>query len=108
MSDTLILLATLIACGIATFAMRLSFILGGKWLKLGPNFHSLLRYVPPAVLTALIAPELLIRESAIDISTHNPRFWAGLLAIGAALVTRSVVLTIIVGMGALWLLRWLL
>jgi branched-subunit amino acid transport protein len=106
-SDTLVLILTLVACGLATFAMRLSFIFGGKWMRLGPTFQSLLRYVPPAVLTALIAPELLIREGAIDVSTLNPRFWAGLLAIGAALVTRSVLLTIIVGMSALWLLRWL-
>ncbi len=108
MSDTLVLIATLVVSGLTTFSMRLSLILGGRWIKLGPGFQSLLRYVPPAVLTALIAPELLLREGALDVSMHNPRFWAGLLAIGAALATRSVLLTIVVGMGALWGLRWLI
>jgi branched-subunit amino acid transport protein len=107
MSDTFKLVATLLGCGLITFAIRLSFILGGRWVTLGPRFQALLRYVPPAVLTALIAPELLLREGTFDVGMQNFRLWAGLLAIVAALVTRSVILTILVGMGALWGLRWL-
>lgn len=101
------LVGTMAACGLATFLIRFSFFAGGRRLSLGPRFQSLLRYVPPAVLSALIAPELLLRDGAFDPSPRNPRLVAGLVAILVAAVSRSVLLTIACGMLALWGLSWL-
>jgi branched-subunit amino acid transport protein len=102
------LILTMVAGGLVTLLIRLSFIVGGRRLALGPRFQSLLRYVPPAVLSALIAPELLLRGGSFDPSPRNPRLVAGLVAIAVAVATRSVLLTIACGMLALWGISWLL
>ena len=102
------LIVTMVGCGLVTFLIRFSFLVGGRRFTLGPHFQSLLRYVPPAVFSALIAPELVIRGGSPDFSLRNPRLIAGLLAIGVALASRSVLLTIACGMLALWGINWLL
>jgi branched-subunit amino acid transport protein len=94
--------------GLVTFATRFVPILTLERLAIPPRLRRALRFVPPAVLSAILFPELLIREGALDISLGNERLLAGLLAIGVARFSRNVLLTIAAGMAALWLLQWLL
>jgi branched-subunit amino acid transport protein len=63
-----------------------------------------LRFVPPAVLTAIVVPELLYRNGQIDVSLTNLRLLAGLIAIVVAWRTKNALLTIGAGMIALWVL----
>lgn len=95
------LLLAMAACGLVTFLVRLSFIAGGRWLSAGPWFSNVLRYVPPAVLGALIAPEILPGGWAM-VTPANPRLWAALVALTVAWATRHVLATIAAGMLALW------
>jgi branched-subunit amino acid transport protein len=60
--------------------------------------------VPPAVLTAIVVPELLYRNDQIDVSLTNARLLAGLIAIVVAWRTKNALITIGVGMIALWML----
>ncbi len=91
----------MLAGGLLTYAIRLSFILlWGKipmpaWLKRG------LRFVPPAVFSAIIFPEILISSGGFDLSPTNPRLLAGLLAGVVAWRTGNVLLTILTGMAIL-------
>lgn len=96
-----------LACGLLTFAIRLSFIaLEGRYRP--PNwFVRWLPFVPIAALTALTAPELLLVAGKLELSTGNPRLWAGLLAIAVAARWRNTLLTIASGFVALILLRQL-
>ncbi|WP_374514006.1 AzlD domain-containing protein [Niveibacterium sp.] len=103
MRDGIGLVLTLLACGLVTFLTRFSFIAGGRRLALSPRLQALLRYVPPAVLAALIAPEIFVRDGAVALSLLSPRPIAALLAALVALYTRSVSLTIGAGLLALWL-----
>lgn len=99
----------LIVCiGMATFAIRISFVLGLGKVEVSPLVLRILRLVPIAVLTAIIMPQLVLPAGSIDLSTGNPRWIAGILAALIAWWTRNVFLTIVVGMVALWLLQWLL
>lgn len=99
---------TFILAGALTFLTRLSFIvLLGKfnaplWLTRA------LRFVPPAVLTAIIVPDLVLKAGALAIAPTNARLLAGLIAIAVAWHTKNALLTIGVGMATLLLLRWLL
>ncbi len=94
--------------GVLTFAIRLSFILFWGRLNIPDWLQRALRFVPPAVLTAIIFPELLIRNGVLDLSLTNPRLVAGAVAILVGLKTRNMILTILVGMAVLWLLQfWL-
>lgn len=97
----------IVLAGLLTFGTRLSFIaLAGIWQP-PPLFQRALRYVPPAVLSAIILPEMFIQDGAVVILPVNPRLVAGILAIGLAWRTRSTFLTIVAGMLALYALQWL-
>ena len=65
-----------------------------------------LQFVPPAVLTAIIAPELFLQDGSLSLSLANGRLVAGLIAILVAWRTKNVVLTILTGMAAMWLIQW--
>jgi branched-subunit amino acid transport protein len=94
---------TMILAGLLTFLTRLSFIaLWGRWTP--PEWlRRGLRFVPPAVLTAIIVPELLMRDGVL--TPFSPRLLAGVVAALVAWRTKNIVWTIVVGMGALLLLQ---
>lgn len=106
MSDEWCLILTMLGGGVVTFATRLIFLMSGERFRLGAGFRALLGYVPPAVLAALIAPEILIRNGELSVAGDNPRLWAALLAGVVALLTRNVLATIGGGLAALWLIQY--
>lgn len=99
--------ATIAAVGVGTYLLRLSFIALWQRLSIPPLVDRALEYVPAAVLAALVVPALLRPEGAIDISPHNHELIAGALAAATAWYSRNVLATLATGMGALWLLQWL-
>jgi len=107
MNNAALLWITLIAAGLITYAFRLSLILLLGRIQLSPLMRRALRFVPPAALTAIVFPELLIRDGVLQVGLDNPRLLAGLLATVVAWRTKSILWTIVVGMLALWLLQWL-
>jgi len=94
--------------GLVTFALRLLPVILLERIEIPLRVRQALRFVPPAVLSAIIFPELLRPRGALDISLSNVRLLAGLLAALVAWRTRNVLLTIAVGMGALWILQAIL
>jgi len=98
----------MLSAGLLTYATRLSFILLFGRIDMPPILRRALHYIPPAVLTAIIFPEIFSPNGQPDLSLANPRFLAGVLAALVAWRTRNVVLTILIGMGALLALQaWL-
>ncbi|MDR0769777.1 MAG: AzlD domain-containing protein [Burkholderiales bacterium] len=100
--DLLFLMAV---CGALTFLLRFSFIAGNRFLPQSPGLQHVLRYVPPAVLAALIAPEIFAHNGTLSLALDNIRLWAALVAMAAAYLTRHVLATIAAGMAALWCLQ---
>ena len=100
------LLFTILIIGVGTYLARLSFIaiIGDRTLPAwaaGP-----LRYVTPAVFAALIAPAVLVADGTFALNpAANPRFLAAVLAALAAWRFRNVLVTIGVGMAALWIIE---
>jgi branched-subunit amino acid transport protein len=92
--------------GLGTFALRLSFIELIDRFALPAVMRRGLRFVPPAVLAALVIPAL-VHGGAEGGEFHNPRLLAGLMAGIVAWYTRSVVWTLCAGMGTIWVLVWL-
>jgi branched-subunit amino acid transport protein len=95
----------LFATGLITYGIRLSLILLYGKHEMPARLQQALRYVPPAVLSAIIFPEVLLIEGHVNISLENPRLLAGALAAFVAWRTKNVVLTIVVGMGTLLVLQ---
>jgi len=98
----------IIFAGLLTFGIRLSFILLHDHVKVPDWFRRGLRFVPAAVLSAIILPELATRNIMLDISLRNPQLFAGALAVLVAWRTKNVLLTILAGMAALLLFQALL
>lgn len=97
-------LAVLLA-GLATFAIRFSFIGAAGRIKIPAWFSRMLRFVPVAALTALVWPDVLITQGAFTLG--EPRLIAGLIAAIIAWKTRNILATLGGGMLVLWLLQWL-
>jgi branched-subunit amino acid transport protein len=98
----------LLGMGLITYALRLSMIAALGRIQVPDVVQRGLRFVPPAVLTAIILPELLRPSGAYDITLGNVRLLAGILAILVAWRSRNALLTIAVGMAAFWVLGALL
>lgn len=99
---------TIIVMGLITYSIRLSLILLLQRIAIPPLLQQGLKYVPIAVLSAIIFPELFQPQGALDLSWGNVRWLAGLAAALVAWRTRNVLWTITAGMGVLWLLSALL
>lgn len=94
--------------GALTYAIRLSFILLLERVSVPPLFARALRLVPAAVLSAIIFPEIFIRDGKFALSLSNERLLAGMLAFLVAWRTKNALLTVLVGMASLYLLQVLL
>lgn len=73
--------------------------------KLPPFFERSFRYIPPAVLAALVAPSIFYARSAAGYQISYIKITAGIIAFGVALKTRSIFATLTTGMVLLWLLK---
>ena len=100
--NSLALWLTLTVIGLITFAYRLSFIALMDKLRVPVIAQRALRFVPVAALTATIVPELVIHGGVANLSLTNLRLIAGIVAIMVAWRTKNTLLTIGVGMAALW------
>ncbi len=99
----------MVGMGVVTYGIRLSFFVFVHHSSLPALARDALRYVTPAVLTAIIVPAVLYVDGAgeFDPWVTNARVPAALLAVAVAALTKNVWATIAVGMCALWLLEWL-
>ena len=93
--------------GLITFGLRFSLIYLFGRFEVPETMRRALHYVPPAVLSAIIVPELLIRDGSVSLSLENIRLLAGIIAIITAWVSRNTLLTILTGMAALLIIGWL-
>lgn len=106
-SDSIFWLIVL-ALTIGNYLFRLSFIAIFGQRAIPPLLERLLRFVPVAVLPALIVPALVFQKGILHVGLENPRLIAGLLAAIVAWKTENMLATIGVGMGTLWILQALL
>jgi branched-subunit amino acid transport protein len=97
-----------VAMGVATYGVRLSVLALMPHTALPRPARDALRFVTPAILTAIIVPAVLYAgdNGAFDATPGNQRILAALIAIAVAWAARNVWLTIGAGMAALWLLQW--
>jgi branched-subunit amino acid transport protein len=65
-----------------------------------------LKYVPPAVLAAIVVPDVLIRDERLSLSFANAQLIATLVGGVVIWLTRNLLLTIVTGMLTLLTWRW--
>ncbi|TCK04184.1 AzlD domain-containing protein [Marinobacterium mangrovicola] len=104
MSD-LALWSLFVAVGIGTFALRFSFIgLHGR-LHIPPLLKRALAYVPASVLAALVVPAVTLTGPDKSFAFDNLQIPAAIIAALVAWKSRNTLLTLLAGMGSLWLLQ---
>jgi branched-subunit amino acid transport protein len=94
-----------IGMALVTFGVRYPVMLLVGRLPLPQSVFKALRYVPLAVLAAIITPAVLMPNGEIDLSLNNSYLLAGIISVVIAWRTKNLLLTILVGMGALLVLR---
>lgn len=104
--DQGLILLTMVGMGLVTYLPRLLPILflSGRTLK--PLLVAWLRLVPPAVLSAMLLPSLLIPGKEVDLGFGNIFFWTALIAFPVAWKSKSLFATVLVGMGLVALARY--
>lgn len=91
---------------LVTYGIRLSFLVFGHRLAFPLWLERSLRYVPAAVLTALVVPMALAPQGAIELSLSNA-YLPGTLAAGlVAFYSRHTLAAIVSGFVVYGLWRW--
>jgi branched-subunit amino acid transport protein len=66
-----------------------------------------LRYVPVAILAAMLFPALLVTDNGVACGPRNIYLWASVPTFVVAWKTRSLFGAVIVGMAVVALVRWI-
>jgi branched chain amino acid efflux pump len=90
---------------LVTFGVRYPMLAIVGRLELPANVVRALRYVPVAVLTAIIVPAVLMPKGAIDIGIDNAHLVVALVAVIVSWRTKNLLATIVIGMGGFLLWR---
>ena len=98
-----------VAIALGTWAFRASFVfLFGYLDEVPPWVDQTLRFIPAAVIAAIIAPRLLLVDGSVAVGFANERLFAGAAAVVVAWYTEDILATIVAGMCVLWVLVFFL
>lgn len=84
---------------LVTFLIRYPVLAMSGRITLPPQLLQALNYVPPAVLTAIIVPSVLVENNSLWLGLDNPRLIGALAALGIGLWRKNLLITILIGMG---------
>ena len=91
---------------LVTFIIRYPVLVLVSKIPMPDRMFRALRYVPPAVLAAIIVPAVLFPDGEnLSISLTNADLVAGIASVLIAWRTKNLLLTIVLGMGIFLLLR---
>jgi branched-subunit amino acid transport protein len=90
---------------LVTFAARYPVMVIVGRIQLPDRVFRALRFVPVAVLTAIIVPELFMRDDQLSITLGNAYLVGGIVAVVVSWKFRNLLLTIVVGMTTFFLWR---
>ena len=108
MIDQRTVLLTMVGMGVVTYLPRVLPL----WLftsrDLPPLVVAWLRYVPVAVLAAMLLPSLVLTEGQVDFGGGNLFLWAALPTFVVAWKTKSLFGAVLIGMAVVAGARWFL
>ena len=105
--DQITIFIIILGMAVVTYLPRLLPV----WLlssrQLPPLIAAWLRFVPVAVLAAMLLPSLLVQNEQLDFGFSNLYLWASIPTFLTAWKTRSLFGSVIVGMLVIALVRYL-
>lgn len=94
----------MIASGVANFAARYSMLSNLKFLKVPTWLEKYIRFAPTAALSAIVAASVFVDENGAPFEGSPSKIYAALIASCIALLSRSILFTVIGGLFALFFL----
>lgn len=88
---------TILGMALVTFTLRYGTLALVTRVELSPAVKRALRYVPVAVLSAIIVPTIAAPQGALSVAPDNAYLYAGIVAALISWRTRSLLLTIVLG-----------
>ncbi|MCS7462275.1 AzlD domain-containing protein [Paenibacillus doosanensis] len=101
------ILIVIIGSAVVTFLPRVIPLMVLSRLQLPEWGMRWLKYVPISVMAALVGQELLMKEGDLIPWTRNIELLAALPTFLVAVFTRSLLGTVVTGIAAMFVLRWL-
>jgi branched-subunit amino acid transport protein len=98
----------IIGMTLVTFSIRYTMLAVSGRILLAPKFLQMLRYVPPTVLTAIVAPAVLMPQDTLWLSSSNARLIGAIAAVLVGFWQKNLLLTIVVGMASFLIWQWLI
>jgi branched-subunit amino acid transport protein len=100
----------LMIAGMAGVTFGVRYVLFGlaDRVRMAPWIEAALRYIPPAVLTAITLPAVLLPGGKWDVSPANPYLVAAVVTTAAGVLTKNLLATIAIGLAAFFGYRCLL
>ena len=102
--NEIILIAGMVA---VTFSIRYILLALADKFELPSLLKQALSYVPPAVLTAITVPAILMTDTGMDLSLRNPYLIGALAAVAAGVISKKLMVTIVTGMVVFFIYRFL-
>ena len=94
----------IILSGLTNFAARYSMFSGLNFLRLPTWLEAYVKFAPTAALSAIVAASLFVDETGAPFEGSPSKIYAAFIACCIALLTRSILFTIVVGLTTLWAL----
>jgi len=91
-----------------TFGIRYFLFAWADRIRMAPWIEASLKFIPPAVLTAITLPAVLLPKGDWHLSLSNPYLVSALATTAAGICTRNLLATIAVGLAAFFGYRLLL
>ena len=94
----------IIGMGIVTYLPRMMPLLIFSKNNLPPWLESWLKYIPVGIFSALVFPNIFIRNQMFCMTINNIELISSILVFAVAFKTRSLGLSVIVGIISYWVL----
>jgi branched-subunit amino acid transport protein len=91
-----------------TFGIRYFLFALADRIRMAPWIEASLKFIPPAVLTAITLPAVLLPKGDWHLSFANPYLIAALVTTAAGIRTQNLLATIAIGLFAFFAYRLLL
>ncbi|MDF3867333.1 AzlD domain-containing protein [Pseudomonas denitrificans (nom. rej.)] len=98
--------AVIFGMGLIVFFNRYVFLEPRLPIRLGSNVRQFLGFAVPGMLTAICGPIVFLPEHQLNLRLDNPYLLGAIVAVALVLWTRNVLLSVLLSMGAFYLLRW--
>ncbi|MBD9676020.1 AzlD domain-containing protein [Pseudomonas sp. PDM18] len=98
--------AVIFGMGLIVFFNRYVFLEPRLPIRLGSNVRQFLGFAVPGMLTAICGPIVFLPEHQLNLRQDNPYLLGAIVAVALVLWTRNVLLSVLLSMGAFYLLRW--